>query len=148
MKKKMRHPVWILVAIGVAVAFSAFFFSQNKQTKIADFVITNESELESIALNCLDGDETIAEYKGVEVGGVYSGEHQIVQFDYSGSGVVPSTTYYGFYYSRDNVPTAFQNAEIELVSASDDEWTWDDGTDNGGLTKRITECWFYYEARF
>ena len=100
MKKQTQRSVWLLLGMGVvlSVALVAFFFSQNGQRKIADFVITNKSELESIALNCLAGDETIAEYKGVEVGGVYSGEHQIVQFDYSGSGVVPSTIHYRFYH--------------------------------------------------
>ena len=51
MKKQTQRSVWLLLGMGVAlsVALVAFFFSQNEQTKIADFVITNRSELESIA---------------------------------------------------------------------------------------------------
>lgn len=141
-----------LRGIGVSVILvailSAFIFSRNDEKKITDFVIANHTELENIALSYISGDETLAKYKGVEVEGVYSGEHQIVQFYHSGAGLVPSTTYYGFYYSKDNVPVAYQNCGYETVPASDNEWMWDDGTDNGGLTKRITDCWFYYEAWF
>lgn len=106
--------------------------------------------MEDIALEHLNGDETVTEYKGIEVKGMYSGEHPIVQFYYSGTGIVTSSTYYGFYYSKDDVPAAFQNGAYELVPASDSEWAWeeDEGTDNGGLTKRITDNWFYYEAWF
>ncbi len=150
MKKRVQRSAKILVGTGIVLvaALSVFLFLWNEQKKITDFVVSNRTELESIALSCLNGDKTTDEYKGVKVDGVYSGEHRIVQFYYSGLGLAPSAKYYGFYYSGDNVPAAFQNAEVELVPASADEWTWEDGTDNCGLTKRITDGWFYYEASF
>ena len=94
MKKTWR---WALRIIGVGVILvailSVFISSQNDEKKITDFVIASQTELENIALSYICGDETTAKYKGVEVEGVYSGEHQIVQFYYSGAGIVPSTTY-------------------------------------------------------
>ena len=80
--------------------------------------------------------------------GVFQGEQKIVQFYFSGKGLVPSSTYYGFYYSEENTPAAFQNVSEELEPVSENEWTWSDGTDNGGMTKRIVDNWFYYEAWF
>ena len=148
MKEQMKRSVWILVGIGAVLIVTVFFFAQDEQKKVTDFVITHKAELESIALNYLGGDETTVKYRGAEVDAVYAGEYPMVQFYYSGSGLAPSTTYYGFYYSSDDVPAAFQNVEVELTPTASDEWTWDDGTDNGGWTKRIAEHWFYYEAWF
>ena len=72
-----------------------------------------------------------------------------MQFLYFAFGLVPSTRYYGFYYSQDDVPVPFQNAGAVLSQVSEEEWNWyDAGTDNGGRTKRITDHWFYYEAWF
>ena len=32
--------------------------------------------------------------------------------------------HYGFYYSPDDVPTAYQNTNNKLSAVSDDEWEW------------------------
>ena len=80
--------------------------------------------------------------------GVFPGEAPIVQFSSGGWGLVPSGTYHGFYYSESGRPAAYQNVDLELVPVSDTEWTWTDGTDNGGSTRRISEHWFSYKAWF
>ena len=79
MKKQRQHSVWILVGIGVVlvIILSVLIFSGNKQKRIIDFVTDNKTELESIALSYLHGDITTTKYKGVEVDGLYSGEHSI-----------------------------------------------------------------------
>ena len=150
MKKQRQHLVLILVGIGVVlvIILSVLIFSGNKQKRITDFVMDNKTELESIALSYLHGDIATTKYKGVEVDGLYSGEHSIVQFYCSGFGLAPSTKYFGFYYSEDDIPVAFQNVDIDLTSTVVDEWIGNDGTDNGGLTKKITDGWFYFEAWF
>lgn len=151
MKKQKRFFAGGLVVVGAALLFvvlSMIFCSGNEEKKITKFVTANQTELENIALSCLNWEDAPDEYKGVKVEGVYPGEHPIVQFFHSGKGLVPSSVYYGFYYSKDNEPAAYQNIGSELESVSDHEWKWNDGTDNGGLTKRITDCWFYYEAKF
>lgn len=145
---KKRGIIFLLIGVIVAFLIAFFFLKSNKEEKISDFVADNKTELEEIAQDWLNGTTTVNECNGVAVEGVYSGKHQIVQFMYGGTGLVPSTTYYGFYYSEDDVPACFQNVDYELKSTSDNEWTWSDGTDNGGVTKRISECWFYYKAWF
>lgn len=147
MKKQIRL---LILGIGVILitGLSALVLGGNDEKKITDFVVTNRTELENIAIEFLSGDEKTTSYKGVEVEGVYFGEHPIVQFFYSGKGIVPASTHSGFYYSKDDVPVSFQNSEYELEAASNGEWKWDDGTDNGGVTKRITDGWFYYKVWF
>ena len=115
---------------------------------IERFVAANQAALEEIAADCLRGSQTAARYKGVEIEGVFPGEHRIVQFFSGGFGLAPASTYCGFYYSEDGVPAAYQNVDVPLTPAGEDAWRWSDGTDNGGMTRRITEHWFSYRAWF
>ncbi len=112
------------------------------------FVIAHRAALEKIAADCLSGGQTAARYKSVEIEGVFPGEHRIVQFFSGGFGLTPSSTYCGFYYSEDGIPAAYQNVDVPLTPAGEGEWRWSDGTDNGGMTRRITEHWFSYRAWF
>lgn len=115
---------------------------------IERFVAANQAALEEIAADCLRGSQTAARYKGVEIEGVFPGEHRIVQFFSGGFGLAPASTYCGFYYSEDGVPAAYQNVDVPLTPAGENRWRWSDGTDNGGVTRRITGHWFSYRAWF
>lgn len=115
---------------------------------IERFVTESQAALEEIALDCLDGNQAVEWYGGVRVEGVFPGEHRIVQFCSGGLGLPPSSAYWGFYYSEDGVPAAYQNVDIPLTPAGEGQWSWSDGTDNGGVTRRITEHWFSYRAWF
>lgn len=45
----------------------------------------------------------------------WEGEHSMTEFLIAASGFVPESTYYGCYYSPDDVPLAFQNLDTVLV---------------------------------
>ena len=143
--KKGRRWIWFLAAIGVLWGTAAFLLDH--ENRVPAFVLRHREDLEAIASSCLAGGAAAEKYRGVKVEGVYSGEHEIVQFCSFAFGLAPSTRYYGFYYSPDDVPADFQNAGVGLTPVSQGEWTWHAaGTDNGGRTMRITDRWFYYEA--
>ena len=55
--------------------------------------------------------------------------------------------YYGFYYSPDQVPLAFQNTGVPLVP-SDGGWCWQGEGDNHGTTRLISPGWYFFEAHF
>lgn len=75
---------------------------------------------------------------------LWYGEHPMAEFSlYSGPGV-----YRGFYYSPDDLPLPFQNADIRLIPDGKTAWTWKGGGDNRGYTSKIIDCWYYYEAAF
>ena len=145
MKKRNKIIVAVLLVI---LAIYAIKFISNPERRIKNFVNQNSEELVTVAEAYLNSDTTTKTYKGVEVEQVFRGDNDIVQFYYGGVGIVPASKYYGFYYSPDDVPTAYQNTKYSLSAVSDDEWEWSDGTDNGGRTKRIMKNWFYYEAWF
>ena len=123
--------------------------------RISRFVKKNETELTQIAEDILAGKKpSEKEYQGVEIEGRFNGDHPMVQFYSFGFGLVPSSTYYGFYYSPDDVPLPYHNADdhygVVTNSESDDpDMTRYQGEgDNGGQTTRIIPCWYYYEAWF
>ncbi len=55
--------------------------------------------------------------------------------------------YYGFYYSPDDVPLSFQNTDC-LLSETATGWQWQSESGNHGSTRRISPCWYYFEAFF
>ena len=147
----------VLFGAAAAVILSALiavglWMSKDMEGRVRDFVLTNQVQLEEIAGDCLAGKSFQPSYQGVRVDGVFSGADpatdRIVQFCYTGFGLVPSSTYYGFYYSPENVPVSFQNTGLPLTTCEDGTWQWSDGTDNGGVTKSIGNGWFYYQAWF
>lgn len=146
-----RQFLIILIILLIICAAAAIF--SNKQRKISRFVMKNISELEEIALTCLNGDHSIKEYRGVKVNGVYEGEQSIVDFYYGGFGIAPSSVYYGFYYSPDDVPveTAFfmNYSGYQMTDEKTDEWVWEEvNGDNGCQVIKIIDYWYYYKAWF
>ena len=57
-------------------------------------------------------------------------------------------TYYGCYYSPDNVPLAFQNTDVELTQNGHNDWEWSAEGDNRGETSKIVDCWYFFKASF
>ncbi|MBO6155534.1 MAG: hypothetical protein J6O60_08855 [Lachnospiraceae bacterium] len=59
----------------------------------------------------------------------------------------PAGKYYGFYYSPNDIPQSYQ-CEKKVVTNGDDSWKWTGGGDDGGITKKICDKWYYFEAWF
>ena len=149
--KKWKKRLIIIGILILAWVFLKVWF--NPENRIKHFVNANEKNLQEIALTYLSGEKLPSSserdyYKGVEVWGVQSGEHPVVKFFYSGKGIVPSGVYYGFYYSPDNVPAAILDVGRMLKPSGKEECMWSGDGDNGGLTIRIMENWFYFESWF
>lgn len=51
-----------------------------------------------------------------------------------------------FFYSFDNEPVPFQNADESLIPVSEQEWKWIGEGDNRGIVRRLDTNWFYFEA--
>ena len=75
-----------------------------------------------------------------------------VEFYCGGSGLVPSSSYYGFYYSPDDLPLAVDVTVTENLRPEGNGFGWKqsgglDG-DNWYYTERIMENWYYYESHY
>lgn len=72
-------------------------------------------------------------------------EHEMSEFILFTKGNI----YYGCYYSKDDVPLPFQNAQgIGLNKIDDNRWGWHSIGDNRGITRKIKDGWYYFEASF
>lgn len=74
-------------------------------------------------------------------------EDNLVEFHTGGAGLVPNSSYEGFYYSADDVHLPFQGADVPLTIDGEIA-TWTDGTDNWGKSIRLRKNWFWFEAHF
>lgn len=69
-----------------------------------------------------------------------------VEFSCGGWGLVPSSSYYGFYYSPGG-PRAFQGVDVTLTPQSNG-YAWQGEGDNHGFAKSLGGDFYYYEAHF
>lgn len=71
--------------------------------------------------------------------------HPIGEFCF-GPSILHGRQYYGCYYSPDDEPRGFQSVEVTLVPDGENRWTWRAEGDNHGMTKKISDKWYYFEA--
>lgn len=143
MEDSINYDQTVICGIGI------MNFINNPERNIRSFVKANEAELVEIAEQYLDYEQGLDKYyKKVEIDGVFEGEYPIVQFYYSGFGIAPLGTYYGFYYSPDDAVTTYCNEDYPVKMCADGEWEWSGVGDNSGVTKKIQDNWYYYEAWF
>ena len=140
MKKKI---LWILMI--VLLLFSICF----QDVLIQAYVSTCNAKLERYAWQLLEKQENTSDSYGSWKTKCYP-EAGMVEFWTGGWGLVPSSTYKGFYYSADDTHKVFSVANGDTVSIKihGDYATWTDGTDNHGTSRRIAEKWFWFEASF
>ena len=136
----------VIVCVCAAVLMSAFCSPRRAAERVFR---QNEAALNQMVSDYLAGDMQALkrEIDGVSDVDFYTGEHAMIEFFVKGRGIAPASVYYGFYYSPDGVPLAFQNAKNGLVP-SGNGWEWKAGGDNRGYTEQISGNWYYYEASF
>jgi len=141
MKKKI-----IALCILIAAVVSVLIFGDSL---IRAYVSVFDDNLEAYAVNLLENEERTSDRYGLWKTKCYP-EDGMVEFRTGGSGLAPSSAYKGFYYSADDSHKVFSAAGEENVSMTidGDSAEWTDGTDNNGISLRITENWFWYEASF
>ena len=126
MKKKKRIVTIILWLAALAV----LFIWSSPEQKVDRFVVKNAETLEAALYEDLSGD--YFQGAGVEYTcwGQY-GEHPIGEFSFG---------------SPDDEPRGFQSVEVTLVPDGENCWTWRAEGDNRGMTKKIQDRWYYFEA--
>lgn len=112
------------------------------ERRAARYAEAHREELQSDMDSYFSGEAPLT-YRGPVFSAVnhWDGRHPMVEYLLTGPG------YYGFYYSPDDVPLAFQNTDLPLAEA-DGGWQWRGEGDNRGFTRRLSPCWYYFEAHF
>lgn len=141
MKKKKRIVTIILWLAALAV----LFIWSSPEQKVDRFVAKYAEVLEESLCTDLSGG-----YPGglgiqyYNCWGEDSG-HPIGEFCF-GPSLLHGRQYYGCYYSPDDEPRGFQSVEVTLVPDGENCWTWHAEGDNRGMTKKIQDRWYYFEA--
>lgn len=112
--------------------------------RISLFVHTYHEQIENSlsAGNGVPADDTV--FFGYNSVNSWDSTHPMTEFIIMSFG----DTYYGCYYSPDDVPLAFQNYDTELTQDGHDYWEWQADGDNHGATSKIIDHWYYFEASF
>ena len=141
MKKKKRIVRIILWLAALAV----LFIWSSPEQKVDRFVAKNAEVLEeSLGTDLSGGYPGGLGIQYYNCWGEDSG-HPIGEFCF-GPSILHGRQYYGCYYSPDDEPRGFQSVEGTLVPDGEICWTWRAEGDNRGMTKKIQDRWYYFEA--
>ena len=141
MKKKKRIVTIILWLAALAV----LFIWSSPEQKVERFVAKNAEVLEeSLGTDLSGGYPGGLGIQYYNCWGEDSG-HPIGEFCF-GPSLLHGRQYYGCYYSPDDEPRGFQSVEVTLVPDGENCWTWRAEGDNRGMTKKIQDRWYYFEA--
>lgn len=138
MKKRM-----VLVLALVVFAGGALFCS-SPEGRAKRYFRSHQEELTRAVAHWQRG-EGLSSDPGLTVN-IWEGDHQIVEYIVVSRGIVPSGSYYGFFYSPDGVPVSFQNSGEALARQGQYEWTWQGEGDNRGYVELLRPGWYYFEA--
>ena len=141
MKKKKRIVTIILWLAALAV----LFIWSSPEQRVSRFVAKNAEVLEeSLGTDLSGGYPGGLGIQYYNCWGEDSG-HPIGEFCF-GPSILHGRQYYGCYYSPDDEPRGFQSVEVTLVPDGENRWTWRAEGDNHGMTKKISDKWYYFEA--
>ena len=85
-------------------------------------------------------------YNGWKV--TYNFGTQQIDFSVGGLGLAPSSTYWGFYYTPDDVPIGIDGSDV-LLSPDGNGWIWKEPNgDNFQYIEKICNNWYGYKASF
>lgn len=108
-------------------------------------------DFEANSISALQNSNADDKLHGVKLDGVFKSqtdgndEAGIVQYMVKAYGLPSAGTYYGFYYSPDDEPAAYQNIDCRLMEDGDNRWSWSkDGA--SGVTYKICDKFYYYKV--
>lgn len=138
----------ILAAIIIVLAASIINAPANKSKLVLNLW---HDDFEANSISALQNSNADDKLHGVKLDGVFKSqasgndEAGIVQYMVKACGLPSAGTYYGFYYSTDDEPAAYQNIDCRLMEDGDNRWSWSkDGA--SGVTYKICDKFYYYKA--
>lgn len=138
MKRVKRKSIVIPAAAALIILLGVLLLQP--ELRVRRFVAAHGEEIEE----SMAAGHGISARIGIKYFNTWEGEHDMTEFILFTMG----DTYYGCYYSPDDVPLPFQNTDVELSQDGHDYWEWQAEGDNHGATEKIRERWYYFEASF
>lgn len=144
MKKAILAGILALVCVLVLCAAFVIRTDAFQKTNAVRFVSQHHEAIEEMLAETGGALPAGVTFSGCQSAATWGGGSPIVEFITMALG----DTYYGCYYSPEDVPLAFQNTDAELIQSGHDHWVWYAEDDNHGSTSKIMPCWYYFSASF
>ena len=139
----MKKRTLLILAAAAVVCAAVLLGGGSTKERVMDRFFENQETLQREVDACFEGGKDLSWSGNWKYVNFWPGEHDMAEYIVESRG----STYYGFYYSPDDVTLAFQNTDAPLTQDGSG-WSWTGQGDNHGTTRRITEKWFYFEASF
>ena len=147
-KRNSKTMMIILAAIIIVLAAGIINAPANKAKLVLNLW---HDDFEANSISALQNSNADDKLHGVKLDGVFKSqasgndEAGIVQYTMNAYGLPSAGAYYGFYYSPDDEPTAYQNIDCRLKEDGENRWSWSkDGA--SGVTYKICDKFYYYKA--
>lgn len=145
--KKIRSLLKPVIAT-IIIIIVLYIFSCIKpftHASVTRYVQKHQLELNSYVEQVLK-DRPIKQgtYNGWKV--TYNFGTQQIDFSVGGFGLAPSSTYWGFYYTPDDIPIGIDGSNV-LLSPDGNGWSWKEPNgDNSQYIEKICNNWYWYKA--
>ncbi len=133
----------------VYLVFAAMMTGGNYDALSKDQIFSLVQNHHDFLIQCITDNDPDRAKEVTGIQRVHIEKDVYVEFYCGGSGLIPSSSYYGFYYSPDDLPLAVDVTLTENLGPEGDGFGWEelDG-DNWYYTERIMENWYYYESHY
>ena len=145
---KTRMFILVVIAIVIILAACIINMPANKAKLVLNLW---HDDFEANSISALQNCNAEDKLHGVRLDGIFksqaseSDETGIVQYTVNAYGLPSAGAYYGFYYSPDDEPAAYQNIDCRLKEDGDNRWSWSkDGA--SGVTYKICDKFYYYKV--
>lgn len=147
-KRNSKTMMIILAAIIIVLVVIIVNAPANKSKLVLNLW---HDDFEANSISALQNSNAEDKLHGVRLDGIFksqaseSDETGIVQYTVNAYGLPSAGAYYGFYYSPDDEPAAYQNIDCRLKEDGENRWSWNkDGA--SGVTYKICDKFYYYKA--
>ena len=144
----MKNKIKVIIMVAVCLLGVLYFRYNKRENRLLNIFNENREYLDSVIENYIEnGEIDFRETDGISSVNLWKSENTIIEFMTDSTGIAPSGKYYGFYYSVDGSPAAFQNTDTELIYNENGWYEWS-SNGNGGKTQNIDGNWWTFEAHF
>ena len=141
MRRSFQKALAAICLLAVLAGLAAGWFAPER--RVTRYVNAHRAELQEAMDRYFEQGQHLSYGSDILAANDWPGQHPMVEYLL----FTDAAGYYGFYYSPDDVPLAFQNVPVPLTATADG-WQWQGEGDNHGVTRRLSPQWFFFEAHF
>lgn len=145
---KIISVIAVAAALALALVLTGFPAALSKGHAAFLFRVYREEFEQAAVYLLLEDAQGSIELPGVTDADVYPTNAGCVDFRMGGSGLVPSSTYWGVVYTSYDFPVGFQGQDLDYTFDGKG-WYWqEENGDNHSYVTKLDNNWYLYEMKF